>query len=160
MAVYQYTKEAGHINSFLGNIKKREPLVRERGPIIGLLDSVDEALDQADLIQSYLKKNPIKKETKVYRWERDIDKYKDGSIYETYTFKSTTTRTKRFKDNGVDLTNEQTHPIEMVFNLKKSGTKIADLSAFPSQEEYLIPIGTRFNVKVETPKRVTLTEIV
>ena len=132
----------------------------------GLLDSVDEALDQADLIQSYLKKNPIKKEIKVYRWEQAIEEYKDGSIYETYTFKSTTTRPERFKDSGLDLTNEQKYPIEMEFKLKKSGTKIADLSAYPSQEEYLIPIGTRFNVKVETPKpgstvqRVTLTEIV
>ena len=171
LAVYQYTKEAGHINSFLGNIKKRQPLLRVSDPITketkrGLLDSVNEAFDQADLIQSYVKKNPIKKEIKVYRWEQAIEEYKDGSIYETYTFKSTTTRTERFKDRGLDLTNEQKYPIEMVFKLKKSGTKIADLSAYPSQEEYLIPIGTRFKVKVETPKpgstvqRVTLTEIV
>ena len=87
-------------------------------------------------------------------------------MYTICTFKSTTTRTERFKDSGIDLTNEQKYPIEMEFKLKKSGTKIADLSAYPSQEEYLIPIGTRFNVKVETPKpgstvqRVTLTEIV
>ena len=170
-AVYQYTKEAGPINTFAGNIKKRQPLFRDSDPITketerGLLDSVDEALDQADLIQSYLKKNPIKKEIKVYRWEKDIEEYRDGSVYETYTFKSTTTRPERFKDSGIDLTNEQKYPIEMEFKLKKSGTKIADLSGYPNQEEYLIPIGTQFNVTVETPKpgstveRVTLTEIV
>ena len=168
-AVYQYTRDSVPINSFAGKIKNGQPLHRLSGPITkeakkGLSDSVDEVLDQADLIQSYLKKNPIKKEIKVYRWEEAIEKYKDGSIYETYTFKSTTTRPKRFKDSGLDLTNKQKYPIEMEFRLKKSGTKIADLSAHPKEEECLIPIGTRFNVEVETPKpgstRVTLTEIV
>ena len=168
-AVYQYTRNSVRINTFAGNIKKRQPLLTASDPITketekGILDSVDEVLDQADLIQSYLKKNPIKKEIKVYRWEQAIEKYKDGSIYKTYTFKSTTTRTERLKDINIDLTNEQHFPIEMEFRLKKSGTKIADLSAYPSEEEYLIPIGTRFKVEVETPKpgltRVTLTEIV
>ena len=168
-AVYRYTINPRRINSFLGHIIKRQPLFRPSDPFTkekGTWDSVDEVLDQADLIQSYLKKNPIKEEIKAYRWEQAIEKYRDGSVYETYTFKSTTTRTERFKDRGLDLTDEQKHPIEMEFKLKKSGTKIADLSGYPNQEEYLIPIGTQFNVKVETPKpgstvqRVTLTEIV
>ena len=173
LAVHQYTTESGFINLIAGCIKTSKPLPRSRpGKPISLKEarsiwnSVEEVFDQADLIQSYLKKNPIKKEKKVYRWEKAIEEYKDGSIYETYTFKSTTTRPERFKDSGLDLTNEQKYPIEMIFKLRKSGTNIADLSAYPSQEEYLIPIGTRFNVKVETPKpgstvqRVTLTEIV
>ena len=170
-AVYHYTKNSAAINAYAGHITKGQSLYKPGGPIREqvkeqLLKSVDETIDQADLIQSYLKKNPIKEEKKVYRWEKPIEKYEDGSIYETYTFKSTTTRTERFKDGGLDLTNEQKYPIEMEFKLKKSGTKIADLSAHPSQEEYLIPIGTRFKVKVETPtpgstvQRVTLTEIV
>ena len=168
-AVYRYTINPRRINSFLGHIVKRQPLFRPSDPFTkekGAWDSVDEVLDQADLIQSYLKKNPVKEEIKAYRWEQAIEKYRDGSVYETYTFKSTTTRTERFKDSGIDLTNEQKYPIEMEFKLKKSGTKIADLSGYPNQEEYLIPIGTQFNVTVETPKpgstveRVTLTEIV
>ena len=168
-AVYRYTINPRRINSFLGHIIKRQPLFRPSDPFTkekGAWDSVDEVLDQADLIQSYLKKNPVKEEIKAYRWEQAIEKYRDGSVYETYTFKSTTTRTERFKDSGIDLTNEQKYPIEMEFKLKKSGTKIADLSGYPNQEEYLIPIGTQFNVTVETPKpgstveRVTLTEIV
>lgn len=170
-AVYKYTRNSGAINTYAGHVTKGQSFLTPGRPISKteremILKSVDETIDQADLIQSYLKKNPIKEEKTVYRWEKPIEKYEDGSIYETYTFKSTTTRTERFKDSGLDLTNEQKYPIEMEFKLKKSGTKIADLSAYPSQEEYLIPIGTRFNVKVETPtpgltvQRVTLTEIV
>ena len=168
-AVYQYTINSGRINTHVGNIIKGQSFYTPKNPISGKERKrfgklVNEDVEQAYLIQSYLKKNPIKEEKIVYRWEKPIEKYEHGSIYETYTFKSTTTRTERFKDSGIDLTNEKRRPIEMEFRLKKSGTKIADLSAYPSQEEYLIPIGTRFNVEVETPKpgstRVTLTEIV
>lgn len=52
-----------------------------------ILKFVDEIIDQVDLIQSYLKKNFIKEEKIVYRWEKFIEKYEDGLIYEIYIFK-------------------------------------------------------------------------
>lgn len=53
-----------------------------------------------------MKKNFIKEEKIVYRWEKFIEKYEDGLIYEIYIFKFIIIWIERFKDGGLDLINE------------------------------------------------------
>ena len=158
-AIYHYTQYSDKVNEYAGKVQRNLPLEGHTTPAEAqrVLDKVDDVIDQADLIQNYLKKNPIESEMTVYRTENALEDYTDGSIYETYTFKSTSARSDWF--DGAE------HPIEMVIHLKQSGSKISDLSFHPDEEEYVIPLGTKFNVKVEqipgsTRKRVTLTEIV
>ena len=56
-------------------------------------------------------------------------------MFDTFTFKSTTIRSERFKNFGLDLIDEQKYPIE--FKLRKSKSKISDLSDYQNQRRIL-----------------------
>lgn len=169
IAVHEYTKYSGGINPITQNILEGTPLQHTRHPFESnvkelLSRDVDAIFNHAILVQDYLKKNPLKQPILVYRFEEEFmaKYYEDNGVYITKKFISTLEENVRFSDHGIDLV--KNHPIELSIYLEKSGTNIADISNYPSQREWLIPIGTKFKVRKVIDDdgiiKVTLREIV
>ena len=152
LAVHEYTDSSADVNMIVQKILEGKSLrdITEITDVDFFSPDVNFVYNQATLIQDYLMKNPLKQPMTVYRfeYENNIVNYQHNGIYKTKRFTSTTEENKRIFDRGLKQTRE-THPVELTIHLEKSGTNIADLSKFPDQKEWLIPIGTEFKVRKE-----------
>ena len=110
-------------------------------------DDIDEAIDQAILIQKYLKSNPIKGSVQVYRFEplSYPDRFEINQIHTEHMFISTT----RVNDRtilGAIAGQAKERPREIKITLQDVGSDVQKISAFRDQQEILVPFGTRFRV--------------
>ena len=110
-------------------------------------DDIDEAIDQAILIQKYLKSNPIKGSVQVYRFEplSYPDRFEINQIHTEHMFISTT----RVNDRtilGAIAGQAKERPREIKITLQHVGSDVQKISAFRDQQEILVPFGTRFRV--------------
>ena len=128
--------------------------------------AMNESIHQAVLMQSYLKKHPIKKEITVYRCDPDrfVDRLEDiGDIHTKTSFMSTSESKNRDLLGPGELTSPKIRPREIKINLKKSGNDISRLNpTFQNQQDMLVLFGTKFKVvsrRTEKVNGVKLTKI-
>ena len=119
---------------------------------------MNEAIHQAVLMQSYLKKHTIRKKITVYRSEPDrvVDRFKDiGDILTETSFMSTSKSKKRELLGPAELTAPKKCPRKITIKLQKSGGDISRFNpVFQNQQKVLVPFGTKFKVLSRRKEKV------
>ena len=124
---------------------------------------------QAMLIQSYVKKNPMKVQEGAFveltRWEplSIPDNYKEGGIFTSHGFYSTSKSDSR-GILGVVESSVAARPRVITIRMRRSGCDISGITRHLSdQKEVLFPFGTKFNVvskKADKEREHPITRIV
>ena len=141
LAVFAY-QEKPFVNNYFRKLYYSQSL----NPRLKNLEKMNTAIDEATLVQSYLKKHQIPQARTVYRFEPEIypDRFKVGRTFTEKTFLSTTKTNARQNLKGLSL-DPKSRPREIEIRNLRVGADIEAVNPrYSHQKEILVPFGTKF----------------
>ena len=141
LAVFAY-QEKPFVNNYFRKLYYSQSL----NPRLKNVDKMHTAIDEAILVQSYLKKHQIPRAKIVYRFEPETypDRFKVGRTFTEKTFLSTTKTNARQNLKGLSL-DPRSRPREIEIRNLRVGADIEAVNPrYSHQKEILVPFGTKF----------------